>query len=185
MHEIAALRGKVGHTTISTRGSVYDRYDHNPFKNRLNDALDLYKFYLDDTYHIYFKEGCQVLEKRFLQRLDTALTFPKIPGPQVDLNAKHQGQTWKGKTWRAILERLEALHSALVRAATDPSESDRHLKPLKRLNTVLVRPRALPPPTFYPLTFVISSLFLTHAKNFLSLYVDLTCSSKRFHSWRA
>ncbi|TKA50645.1 hypothetical protein B0A53_06373 [Rhodotorula sp. CCFEE 5036] len=120
------------HITISTGGSVYDRYDHNPFINRVKDILDLYKFYLDDQYKIYFRAGCQVLEKRFLERLDTALTSDEVPGPSVDLNVKRQGETWK-----AILEELDVVHSALQTAATNPSKADRNLEPQERLNKAL------------------------------------------------
>lgn len=116
---------------------MYDRYDHNPFINRVKDILDLYKFYLDDQYKIYFRAGCQVLEKRFLERLDTALTSDEVPGPSVDLNVKRQGETWK-----AILEELDAVHSALQTAATNPSKADRNLEPQERLNKALVRPGA-------------------------------------------
>ncbi|KAG0655397.1 hypothetical protein C6P46_000994 [Rhodotorula mucilaginosa] len=131
-HAIVALRGKLDHITISTGGSVYDRYDHNPFINRVKDILDLYKFYLDDQYKIYFRAGCQVLEKRFLERLDTALTSDEVPGPSVDLNVKRQGETWK-----AILEELDVVHSALQTAATNPSKADRNLEPQERLNKAL------------------------------------------------
>lgn len=134
MHGIVALRGKLGHTTISTAGSVYDRYDYNPFKRRLNDALATYNFYMNDT---YFEKECQVLEKRFLERLDAALTSgsTEISGPLVDLNVKRQG-----KAWKAILDQLDALDGALRRAATRPSEADRRLMEPKRLDRALVRP---------------------------------------------
>ena len=162
MHGIVALRGKLDQI-VPTDGTVYDRYDHNPFINRLKDLLGTYKFYLDEVYHIYPEKGCQVLEKRFLKRLDTALTSPEIPGPLVDLNVKRQGEAWK-----AILERLDAIQRALQAAATNPTGADRRSEPLQRLNKALVRPCT--PAYTRPFCFLWHfPLTLTHMASFLAV----------------